>query len=238
VEGEPEAGDAPLALKDAVVRRGRWRLGPVTWCAQPGVTALVGANGAGKSTFLDLASGRLRPRAGKVTSTGRVAHLPQHVDFPFGVTARDCVEFAAAMTSPSGIDLQSAATQALSSVDLVSASGMVARKLSGGQQRRLAVAQIIVDSPPVIVLDEPFAGLDPLQRDALVDWIVGAGTRASVVVAMHDVEVVEQMADQLLVLADGEIAYAGRVDALSLDGGISTVPEAIRSLMQQPKVAS
>ena len=91
---------------------------------------------------------------------------------------------------------------------------------------------------PLTVLDEPFAGLDPLQRDALVDWIVGAGTRASVVVAMHDVEVVEQMADQLLVLADGEIAYAGRVDALSLDGGISTVPEAIRSLMQQPKVAS
>ena len=237
MEGEPEAGDAPLAFKDAVVRRGRWRLGPVTWRAQPGVTALVGANGAGKSTFLDLASGRLRPRAGKVTSSGRVAHLPQHVDFPFGVTARDCVEFAAAMTDRSGADLKSAAAQALSSVDLTSASEVAARRLSGGQQRRLAVAQIIVDSPHVILLDEPFAGLDPLQRDALVHWIASAGARASVVVSMHDVDLVEQMADRLLVLSDGELVYAGRVDGLSFDSANVTVPEAIRRLMQQQGAA-
>lgn len=193
----------PLSLRAVVVKRRGWRLGPITWSVEPGVTALIGENGAGKSTLLRAASGHVRVAEGHVTR-GRIGYLPQHVDFPHGVTARQMTEYAAAMAGSEG-QMARVCDEALEDVGLIDRSDARARSLSGGQQRRLALAQLMTGSPDVLLLDEPFTGVDPIQRASMLTWIHKAASVVPCVVATHDLDAVAEAADRIVHMRGGQI---------------------------------
>ncbi len=113
---------------------------------------------------------------------------------------------------------QKAATGALDVVELNDLAGRRVRTLSGGQRQRLGIACAIAHEPDVLLLDEPTVGLDPLQRVQVRAYLARISERAIVLVSTHMVEDLAQVADRVLVLVDGRIAFDGTVADLAESG--------------------
>jgi len=204
------------------------------------LVALVGPNGSGKTTFLELLAGIRRPNAGTVSrsappsrrladdieSRRDVAYLPQSPSFRPGFTAAETLQFYASLAGTS-IDPETA----LGRVGLASAADRRVGALSGGMTRLLGIAQALVGNPPLVVLDEPTSGLDPEMADHIFATVrdVVDEDRA-VVVASHDLAGVERVADRVIVLADGAIELDGSPADLRAETGVETLRDVFAAL--------
>jgi ABC-type multidrug transport system ATPase subunit len=164
------------------------------------VVALVGPNGAGKSTLLTILAGALSASTGTVERHAAVGWVPQRPAHYGRLTARENLTlFAAFEHAPSGrID------ELLAEFDLP--ADVRAGELSVGNRQRLDVAIALLASPPVLLLDEPTASLDPAQRRRV--WAIARGVRdrgGSVLVATHHWEELSEHADRTLELVDGKL---------------------------------
>ncbi|MDR3544531.1 MAG: ABC transporter ATP-binding protein [Candidatus Limnocylindrales bacterium] len=191
----------------------------VTFELAPGVTGLLGPNGAGKSTLLHLIAGLLRPSAGSVTVDGRptfgdpaiyrrVGLVPEReAVFPY-LTAREFVRLSAQLQ---GLPLGSGAVdRALERVELSMAADRELATYSKGMRQRAKVAAALVHDPAVLVLDEPFNGMDPRQRlhmMALLREFADAGR--VILFSSHILEEVERVAERVLVVVSGRLAASG-----------------------------
>ncbi|MCU1371647.1 MAG: transporter [Ilumatobacteraceae bacterium] len=198
----------------------------VSW--RPGrVAALLGPNGAGKSTLFALACGVRRPRSGQVLVDGRrvrpgaVAWMPQTVRAMPGLRAREQVALAGWMQGSGRAAAWSAARTALEAVDLLDQADVRSVHLSGGQLRRLGIAEVLSGTPSAILLDEPTVGLDPVQRTEVLDLIGRLGQRCQVIVATHLVDDLATAFDSVGVLARGSLCFAGSVDEYLDAGGVA-----------------
>jgi len=191
----------------------------VTFGLAPGVTGLLGPNGAGKSTLLHLIAGLLRPSAGSVTVDGRstfgdpaiyrrVGLVPEReAIFPY-LTAREFVRLSAQLQ---GLPLGSGAVdRALERVELSMSADRELATYSKGMRQRAKVAAALVHDPAVLVLDEPFNGMDPRQRlhmMALLREFADAGR--VILFSSHILEEVERVAERVLVVVAGRLAASG-----------------------------
>lgn len=203
-------------------------LWPTTLSLRPGVVGLLGPNGAGKTTILRLLSTSLPPSTGRITVVGfdateshanriesrrRIGYCPQEVDFPRGMTAFGFLDYVAVLKewrdrAPRHAEVE----RVLDLVHLGDRGAMKISKLSGGQRRRLAIAQALLGSPDLLILDEPTTGLDPEQRASLRGLLSGlAGT---VVISTHQTEDVSALCDRVLVIDTGTICFDGTVPEL------------------------
>jgi ABC-type multidrug transport system ATPase subunit len=195
-------------------------------------TALVGPNGSGKTTFLELAAGLRAPDAGTVTRPTdverSVAYLPQSPRFRSGFTARETVAFYGDLVS-GDVD----PTALLERVGLGDAVDRRVEALSGGMTRLLGLAQALVGDPPVVVLDEPTSGLDPDVAERIFDVVVDlTADGRGVVVASHDLPNVEDHADRVLLLADGEFRLDGAPAAVVEETGTASLREAFSATVR------
>ena len=209
-------------------RASRWygpviALNDVTIDIPPGVTGLLGPNGAGKSTFLKLAAGQLRPSQGEVRLLGsaswgspelfhRVGLCPETDAFWERLTG---LEFLTALLRFTGFDEEECrhrAENALHQVDLLDAKG---RKLGGyskGMRQRVKLAQSIAHDPEVLLLDEPVAGMDPVNRRRVIDLVRRLGREGkTVLVSSHILHEVEAMTRRVLLIHNGRILAEGDV---------------------------
>ncbi|WP_444662901.1 ATP-binding cassette domain-containing protein [Cellulomonas sp. CW35] len=219
-----------VLLEDMVARRGRFELGPVSTRFDVGVTALLGANGAGKSTLMGAVVGVLAPTRGRVEierSGGRPmppGYLPQDFDAPRRVRVTDYLRFVAWCRSSRRTPITDhEISEALRAVGLEDRAGWRFGALSGGMRRRVGVAQALIGSAGVVVLDEPTVGLDPVQRTELRELIATLGREHAVLVSTHLAEDVAAVAERVLILADGSDAFQGSVDELAERGGGTAV---------------
>jgi ABC-type sulfate/molybdate transport systems ATPase subunit len=174
------------------------------------LVALLGPNGAGKSTLLDALAGALEPAAGSVSRHGRVAVALQAPDLARRSVLANVTLALAWWGVPKAQreDRAREALRALSAEDLARRS---AATLSGGERRRVHLARVLAVAPDVLLLDEPFAGLDAETRGNLLADAVSAlrsDARATLVV-VHDRAEAWALADRLLVMIDGRLVAAG-----------------------------
>ena len=189
------------------------RLHDVSLRLNAGAIALVGANGAGKSSLLHVLAGRLRPRGGRVRIAGvaprdraaaaRRAYVPQQIELSPHLRAG---EVLAAAARARGVDAAAAhdAAERMGVGDLLDRS---VGRLSGGMRQRLALAAGLVGSPPVWLLDEPASALDAGGLDRLAAWAdahVAAG--GTVLASAHRPEEVDAFAHDAVLMKDGRIA--------------------------------
>jgi ABC-2 type transport system ATP-binding protein len=203
-------------------------LRPTTLALQRGVVGLLGPNGAGKTTMLRLLSTALPPSSGRIVVAGfdvtqshadrvearrRIGYCPQEVTFPRGMTAFDFLDYLAVLKEWKDKSRRHAEVQrVLDLVHLGDRGAMKIAKLSGGQRRRLAIAQAMIGSPELLILDEPTTGLDPEQRASLRGLLSGlAGT---VLISTHQTEDVSALCDRVLVIDAGAIRFDGTVPEL------------------------
>ena len=202
----------------------------VTFDVPAGVlTGLLGPNGAGKTTLMRIMFGVLDPRAGEtrwqgqpVTSAAlrRWGYMPQERGLYPAMPAGDQLVYLARLH---GVD-KAAATR--SARDLMEELGLADRwserpdKLSGGMAQRLQLAAALVHGPEVIVLDEPFAGLDPVAVDELSTTLqerVRSGM--TVLFSSHQLDLVQDLCESIVMLSDGRTVLEGRVADLRASSG-------------------
>jgi ABC-type multidrug transport system ATPase subunit len=179
------------------------------------VVALLGPNGAGKSTLLDALGGALAPAAGTVERLGRVAIALQAPDLARRTVLAN-VNLALAWWGVPRVERTARARRALATIGAEHLARRQARTLSGGEQRRVHLARALAVAPDVLMLDEPFAGLDAETRATLLEDAISAlrsETRATLVV-VHDRAEAWALADRLLILIDGELVATGEPRAL------------------------
>jgi ABC-2 type transport system ATP-binding protein len=191
----------------------------VSMVVGPGVTGLLGPNGAGKSTLIHLMSGFLAPSSGSVTLGGeptwhneqiyrRIGLVPEREAMYDGVTGWDFVVANAQLQRLP--DPEAAARTAIRTVDLLDAKDRDISTYSKGMKQRIKMATALVHDPEVLLLDEPFNGMDPRQRLQLMDLLVALGREGRVVLfSSHILEEVEQIAGSIEVMVAGRHAASG-----------------------------
>ncbi|WUH92291.1 ABC transporter ATP-binding protein [Streptomyces sp. NBC_00433] len=191
----------------------------VTMTIGPGVTGLLGPNGAGKSTLINMMAGFLAPSNGTVTLDGNaiwrneqayreIGIVPERESMYDFLTAR---EFVVANAELHGLpDPAAAAQRALATVEMEYAQDRRIETYSKGMRQRAKMASALVHEPSVLLLDEPFNGMDPRQRLQLMDLLrrMGAAGR-TVLFSSHILEEVEQLAHHIEVVVAGRHAASG-----------------------------
>lgn len=203
----------------------------VSFSVGPGeIVGFLGANGAGKTTALSIAVGLLQPTGGSGTLLGRplgdaaarvrLGYLPDQPVF-FPQTAIAAVRFAGQLQGVDASKLSARVQQALARVSLagseLSALSADARRLSRGQQQRLALAQALVGDPDLLILDEPTSALDPASAQQARELLRAARDEGKgVFFSSHQLAEVERLCDRILFLRDGRILRQGTLDELTL----------------------
>lgn len=196
----------------------------VTMTIRPGVTGLLGPNGAGKSTLIAMMSGFLEPSAGEVTLGGdavwrnvaayrRLGLVPEReVSFSY-LTGRQFVQASAELHRLP--DPRAATQRALEEVDLVDAADRPISTYSKGMRQRAKLASALVHEPQVLLLDEPFNGVDPRQRMHLMGLLTRMGEQGrTVLFSSHILEEVEHIARHVEVVVSGRHAASGDFGAI------------------------
>lgn len=203
--------------------------------AAGGALALLGPSGAGKSTLLQVIRGLLRADQGAVLLDGLAPSAPAYAGRQlevglvfqsaelqlFASTAREDVAFGPGRLGWGEADVSEAVSAALELVGLPDDEygGRHPYTLSGGEQRRLALAGVLAMRPRLLLLDEPFVSLDPATRRQLTAILARLKARGvTIVLATHDVDLAWALCDELLLLAGGQVMARGPWD-LAGDGG-------------------
>lgn len=191
----------------------------VTMSVGPGVTGLLGPNGAGKSTLIHLMGGFLAPSSGTVTLDGEAVWRNEEVYRRIGlVPEREAMydvvsgwDFVLANAQLHRLpDPAAAARAALEVVEMTEAAGRDVGTYSKGMKQRVKMATALVHDPPVLLLDEPFNGMDPRQRLQLMDLLRTMGGQGrTVLFSSHILEEVEQVATDVQVVVAGRHAASG-----------------------------
>jgi ABC-2 type transport system ATP-binding protein len=205
-----------------------------------GVTGLLGSNGAGKTTLLGMVLGLHRPDEGSLEVLGldptqagpqvreRLGYAPEHDALPPDVKAHDLVRHLAEVHGLPSREATSRASDALWQVGLGEERFRPVGTMSTGQRQRVKLAAALAHDPVLLLLDEPTNGLDPVQRESMLDLIrrVGHEFGISVVLSSHLLEEVERVCDGVVILSEGRVVTQGRLDDLrSGDGGLVVLVE-------------
>jgi ABC-2 type transport system ATP-binding protein len=191
----------------------------INFCVPPGVFGLLGHNGAGKTTIMKIISTILKPTSGYISLLGydtqkegnhvrrNIGYLPQELAMYPNLTVKEFVQYIAKLK---GVTDKNLVLSALAQVGMETFSDRKIGKLSGGMKRRVGIAQAIVGSPQLLIVDEPTAGLDPEERvrfrGILSRYAKGGRT---VLLSTHIVEDIAHLCEHIAVLNKGELFFAG-----------------------------
>jgi ABC-2 type transport system ATP-binding protein len=228
-ENAVASSDGPSGPAIELVNAARWygnvvAVNDVSFSLGPGVTGLLGPNGAGKTTLLHMLAGLLAPSAGTVLVLGRspsrdpsvyrqIGLVPEReAVYPF-LTGFEYVRFNARLQGLHNADL--ASRDAIHRVGLDDAMDRPIGTYSKGMRQRAKVAGALVHDPQVLLLDEPFNGMDPRQRLAMMDLLGQMGTAGrTILFSSHILEEVERVGTEILVMVAGRLAASGDYRAI------------------------
>ena len=180
----------------------------VSWSLGPGFHALLGPNGAGKTSLLTALATLVRPTKGAITLDGRegkdirpfLGYCPQDNLGKSSFTVAQHLEYMCWLRKIPSADTKGEVARILSIIDLEDRAGQPIRALSGGMRRRVAIGSALVGDPALVVLDEPSAGLDIGQREALTKILGAVAGHAITIVSTHLVEDIIDHAQTITVM--------------------------------------
>jgi ABC-2 type transport system ATP-binding protein len=200
-------------------------LNQVTLTLNGGITGLVGANGAGKSTIIKLATGQIRPTLGRVTVRGLdafdwrtrrlVGYCPDHDAFYEDLSGRRFVlEMARLYGFPKAVAHER--TEAvLKQVGMLDRADRVIRGYSKGMRQRVKLAQALLHDPELLILDEPLSGIDPLGRMEVLELFrTLAASGKCLLISSHELEELEKLTSHVAIMARGRIAAVGTLSQI------------------------
>jgi ABC-2 type transport system ATP-binding protein len=193
------------------------------------VVGLLGPNGAGKTTAMRVVFGVVEPQAGEVRWNGRPALAADRATWGYMTQERglypdmrvsDQLVYFARLHGLDKADALRASHDLLGRLGLADRASDVVDKLSGGMQQRVQLAAALLHDPPVVVLDEPFAGLDPVATEHLSEVVTTrAAAGHTVIFSSHQLDLVEDLCESIVMIHHGRVVLAGRVAELRAASG-------------------
>jgi len=223
-------------------------LNDVTCEIQPGLTALLGMNGAGKSTMLRLITGQIRPTTGSVLIQGQepfanpevykhLGYCPEIDNFYENMTGRQFVQYLARLAGFSATQAKALTIEMLQRVGMADRADKRIKGYSKGMRQRIKLAQAMIHSPEIILLDEPLNGLDPVGRREYIDLLHDLALEGkTIVVSSHILYEVESMTKSILLLHRGRLLATG--DLRVIRGLIDKYPHRVRVETDDPRRAA
>lgn len=214
-----------IELLGVSARRGRTPvLRDITVTLTHPVTTIMGPNGAGKTTLLHVLAG-LVGHTGSITMDERplrfpdalpfIGYAPQSIEWPGRLTVREVCELAAHLRDVPRDECTPRVRAALGAGGLADIADHRVSTLSGGQRRRLSLAQALVHTPRVLLLDEPTSELDPLFCEAFAVTLDDLATRHQVVITTHSIEDVARWSGDVLLISRGAVTRVEDADVMS-----------------------
>ena len=216
----------------------------------PGITGLVGANGAGKTTMLRILLGLLHPTEGSVTVLGhdpeaeplevraRVGYMPEVGSLPLDQTAADFVAYTAELAGLPPREAKRRSSETLFLVGLEEERFRYLGDFSTGMRQRVKLAQAIVHDPDLVLLDEPASGLDPEGREQMLDLIKRLGQfDINVIVSSHVLPDIERTCDWVVMLDAGNLLRSAPLKGFEKDSTVLAEvlerPEELAAMIRQ-----
>lgn len=194
------------------------------------ICGLLGPNGAGKSTIMNILTGYLSATSGQVTVAGHplpeeadaakacVGYLPEQPPLYPEMTVQEYLTFAAELKGVKKAERKEQVCRAARRTGLETVLPRLIRSLSKGYKQRVGIAQALLGSPRLIILDEPTVGLDPAQVIEIRKLIRELGRAHTVILSSHILSEVQVVCQQILILSKGHLAAAGSLEELTADG--------------------
>jgi ABC-2 type transport system ATP-binding protein len=208
-----------IKVRDLTKRFGKLiAVNNVTFSISAGdIVGFLGPNGAGKSTSMRLLTGFLDADSGNIEICGQniqtnrylaksyIGYLPEAAGgFPH-LTVREFLTFCGESRGLAGLHLSKAIAKTCSLVDLSNALDKSMKSLSKGWRQRAWLAQAIIHDPPVLILDEPTDGLDPLQKENVRDLIRSVASDKAIILSTHILEEAEEICNRAIIINDGQV---------------------------------
>lgn len=230
-------------------------LNRLNFSMEPGeLRVIIGPNGAGKTTFLDVITGKVQPTSGRALFKGRnLRHLPEHKISRLGVgrkfqtprvylnlTPRENLElsknrsknlFSTLLGKPGPGDREEIA-QLLAIIGLAPKANIPASVLSHGEKQWLEIGMLVAQSPDLLLVDEPVAGMTDEETERTGQLLISLAETHSIIVIEHDMEFVRQIARQVTVLHQGSVLCEGTMDEVQHD------PRVVEVYLGQPEEAT
>lgn len=203
------------------------------------VTAIVGPNGSGKTTLIKSILGLIKPTGGKIEVDGedisgnfiyrnKIGYMPQIARYPDNLTANELLSLVRELRENDDI----ASKELIKSFNLVSDLEKPFKNLSGGTKQKVSAIIAFSFNPLIYFLDEPTAGLDPVSSSFFKDLILKEKTKnKTFVLTSHIMSEVQELADEIVFLLEGEIKFKGTLDDLLKDSKESKLERAIAEMM-------
>ena len=214
-------------------------LNEVTFDFRPGITGLVGSNGAGKTSSIKLAAGLLKPTLGTITVDGesiwhnyeyykRMGYSPE-IDRQFSfMTGRQFLDWAGRFHSIPLRERKKRVGKILKEVGMTHAADRKIEGYSRGMRQRIKVAQSLINEPRVLLSDEPLSGTDPIGRNIMIDLFktLALDEGVTIVVSSHVLHELERISDRVIVLESGKLVAEGKVSDVRV--ALSKIPQKLR----------
>ncbi len=203
------------------------------------VLGFLGPNGAGKSTTMQIITGNLAPSEGQVSINGfdiiesardakaQIGYLPEHPPVYRDASVDEYLKYCAQLRRVNKSDISRAINEVKASCGLEEVGHRLIGNLSKGFQQRVGIAQAIIHNPPVVILDEPTVGLDPIQIRYLRSLIKNRGEQRSVSLSTHILSEVQATCDRVQIIREGELIYNASIEALNR-GNESSISVALK----------
>lgn len=194
------------------------------------ICGLLGPNGAGKSTIMNILTGYLSATSGQVTVAGHplpeeadaakacVGYLPEQPPLYPEMTVQEYLTFAAELKGVKKAERKEQVCRVARRTGLEAVLPRLIRSLSKGYKQRVGIAQALLGSPRLIILDEPTVGLDPAQVIEIRKLIRELGRAHTVILSSHILSEVQAVCQQILILSKGHLVAAGSLEELTADG--------------------
>lgn len=216
-----------LILKNVTKRYGsKIALDDVSITFKTGINALLGPNGSGKSTMMNIIADLISANSGSVlwngTETSKLGagfreilgFMPQNADLYKRFTAADNLRYFGKLKGMNSNDVENMIPVLLDKVNLSDCANKKFGGFSGGMKQRLGIAVTIMNSPKLVIFDEPTAGLDPKERVRFRDILGKLSKDAVVIMSTHIVPDVEMLADKIVILKSGRVCETGTTEEL------------------------
>ncbi|MEW9990993.1 ABC transporter ATP-binding protein [Clostridium butyricum] len=193
----------------------------ITVTLENGVYGLLGPNGVGKTTLMKQITTLIKPDKGEILYNGKdifnmddkyrniIGYLPQEFGVYKNFTAKQFLQYVGALKGMSGKNLNSKVNELLELVGLYDVRNKSIGKFSGGMKRRVGIAQVLLNDPKIIVLDEPTAGLDPQERNRFRNLIAKISRDKIIILSTHIISDIESVAKETIMVKEGKLLMKG-----------------------------
>ena len=188
------------------------------------VVGFLGPNGAGKSTTMNMITGYIEPTAGKIIVNGfdinqkskqakrQIGYMPENVPLYLELTVKEFISYMADLKLVKRKEKKEEIERVLKATGLEEVKGKLIRNLSRGYRQRVSLAGALVGNPPILILDEPTVGLDPIQVKEIRTLIKELGKKHTILISSHILAEISQMCNKIIIINKGKIM---RTDKMS-----------------------